>query len=69
MPENEIEYDNCWNHSHYEERCPNCDTILSSRQCHMTYSTWKCWGCGATLDSRVVTPNLVHNETCGKVVL
>lgn len=39
--------------------CPGCKSILGSRQCHFTYSTWNCFGgCGAVLDSRAVSPIL-----------
>lgn len=38
------------------EICPNCKTEIGHGSCCMTYTTWHCWGCGANLDSRVVTP-------------
>jgi hypothetical protein len=41
------------------EICPSCGTELPPAVCHMTYSTWHCGGCGATLDGRVVQPKLV----------
>lgn len=39
--------------------CPNCLTELPPRTCCFSYSTWSCRGCGATLDSRVVSPKVV----------
>lgn len=41
------------------EVCPNCGTELPPATCCFTYSEWRCWGCGANLDSRVVMPKLV----------
>jgi predicted amidophosphoribosyltransferase len=48
----------------YKYVCPGCyaDIDYASRQCHMWYSTWHCWECGATLDSRVVYPLLVKKD-------
>lgn len=40
------------------ELCPNCHERLGPAMCCFTYSEWHCWGCGARLDSRVVTPEL-----------
>lgn len=42
-----------------EPRCPGCGEAIGSPTCHFTYSTWHCWGCGAVLDSRVVSPTSV----------
>lgn len=39
--------------------CPSCGTEMGPATCCMTYSTWHCWGCGANLDGRVVTPKSV----------
>lgn len=42
------------------EVCPGCGTELGHRQCHFTYSTWHCWGCGGTIDGRVARPKSVR---------
>lgn len=39
--------------------CPGCKTEVGPATCHMYYSTWDCWGCGAKIDGRVATPELV----------
>lgn len=52
----------CLNLDHHEEVCPGCGGALAWETCHMTYTTWKCLGCGADLDSRVVGPELRHRE-------
>ena len=44
------------------ELCPNCKAKLPHRQCHFTFSTWRCFGCGAVLDSRVVSP--IYAKPC-----
>src|SRR5690606_3240278 len=40
--------------------CPNCKTEVGDGMCCMTYTEWHCWGCGARLDSRVVSPLTVY---------
>lgn len=52
----------CMNLDHYEERCPGCGGKVGWETCHMTYTTWKCFGCGADLDGRVTGPTMVHRE-------
>jgi hypothetical protein len=38
--------------------CPGCKTKLGQGVCHFTYTTWRCPGCGGTIDSRVVMPEI-----------
>lgn len=40
--------------------CPSCGGDLMGPVCCMTYSAWRCLGCGAHLDSRVVMPKTVY---------
>lgn len=40
-----------------EDVCPGCGGLVAGPTCHFTYSTWHCWGCGATLDGRVIVPS------------
>lgn len=42
------------------EVCPNCQAEVGQGMCCMTYTEWHCWGCGARLDSRVVSPLTVY---------
>lgn len=39
--------------------CPNCEGPIGEGVCCFTHTEWTCWGCGAHLDSRVVTPKTV----------
>lgn len=67
MPVTEREVVWCWRSSHMVERCPACDGTLMGPMCCFTWSEWRCFGCGAHLDSRVVTPKSVHepdDEPC-----
>lgn len=43
-----------------KEVCPNCKGALIGPICHFTYNTWDCTECGAHLDGRVITPEIIY---------
>lgn len=44
----------------HKDVCPGCGRDLDHGVCCMTYTKWRCWGCGATIDSRVSMPKVVY---------
>jgi hypothetical protein len=49
-----------------KEVCPSCEGDLVGPTCYFSYSTWRCLGCGAVLDSRVVMPKMVLIDSPGE---